>query len=135
MDKPTDIFGIDWDLWSVTYLFPFSGKFKFNYPQVDCVQTKSEVDTVYPGFSVAFAMLESKGCNGSLITSVLKYCILAANGEQLDSYLQSSNTLKAVDIALSIGLSGTELIAFLSDSPSKPSLPGLPDELCFVSTH
>lgn len=87
MNKPKDIFGIDWDLWSATYLFPLSGK--FNYPQIDCVRTTAEVDNLYPGFTAAFVKLESLGCNRSFITSVLKYCITTANGEQLDSFLQS----------------------------------------------
>lgn len=94
---------------------------------------KQAFEKHYPGFIPSFEMLNGLECDANFTTSVLKFCILHANGEALDAYLAQSVTLKAVQTALSIGLSGDEFVAALG----VPSIAGpsteLPQDMAFTA--
>lgn len=129
MNKPKDMFGVDWELWSTTYLHLHSAEVKFGCPLVNSVQSVTDVGKKYPGFTSALSTLSALGCSATLSTCVMKYCILNAGRESLTSFMQRTNVLATVESALAIGLSGEELTdAWLSSSHGSTKL-DIPDDL------
>lgn len=92
----------------------------------------SEVETLYPGFTQAYEHLTAIGCKSHCRTIVLKFCILHADGLDLDSFLVNSKTLSKVESALTLGLSNPELENLLFSNGGSDQSAGLPNDLEFV---
>lgn len=91
--------------------------------------SKRSVEEKYPGFLKSYELLTSLGCDEYLATTIFKSCIVLAEGTPLDKFLIQSSTLKKVEVALAIGLSGEDLSKLLVADGHLLSATNLPDDL------
>lgn len=91
-----------------------------------------EIEDKYPGFVSALNALWELGCDNTSVTHVLKFCIIQANGSDVHRFLVRSNTIKKVEVALAIGLSGEELTRLLMDDIQVSAATDLPGNFGYI---
>lgn len=95
--------------------------------------TVAEVELNYPGIIKTCKSLASIGCDRKFVTHMLKFCIIQADGHDLNTFLERAQLLNKVEAALAIGLSGKELTEALLNVNSVLVSMDLPEDFGLVS--
>lgn len=135
--KPPEYFisvSTPWNTWDSTELS--HGDFHFVCTADACASYRSQysVEKGHPGFTSVYRSVSAEGGDIFLVTSVLKYCLLHAADETLDAFYDRTEMLKMVRLAISIGLSGNDLVAHLYGARDYRIERQLPDDIMGVST-
>lgn len=137
METPKYVFSFSctWDEWLTTLPAKNENHLLIGEASLRTLRSKKEIDKLYPGFCSAYEALTSAGCDEYLVTTVLKYCIAHAKEEGLDRFLVRTNTLASVQTGLTLGLTGEELLVFLTERA--PVIAGvlLPDDVSTFTDH
>lgn len=107
-----------WNNWATTKVNDFAHIIVVGThvgPSFFCART--QVDAKYPGFFDACLTLSGLGCDETCVTEVLKFCILRADGLDLNKFLIEAQLLSKIEIGIAIGSSTQDLVMSLEANP------------------
>lgn len=120
---------VSWDNWISTQSVPAHNQYDCGSRRMHTHLNKTDVERMYPGFNKTYDVLTSLGCDNYFVTCVLKHCIIHANGAPLDTFFAQAEMQKAVETALSLGLSGYDLVAALTEANTTHPIVKLPKDI------
>lgn len=91
--------------------------------------TFKSLESYHPGFTSAYSSLNSLGCDGVLVTTIFKFCIVESNGEPLDSFIKRRKMLASIEAARGLGFSAEEIMATLTGENDVTPNNALPPDL------
>lgn len=103
-----------WEYWELTYKVPHTGLFDVGGGMCTFARDENDIESEYPGFSAAYAVLKDNGCDSMLITALLKYLISQEACEPLDAVLRQSNIVKQVATGLALDFDDKTIVDSLS---------------------
>lgn len=122
-----------WDTWISITTSSRDTEFLCESDGLSINRPQYNVEDKHPGFIAVYKTLTALGCDKYFVTSVLKYCIIQADGNLYD-FLTASEVQKSIPTALSIGMTGVEFVGSLSISTIECTDSLLPNDMSLLKS-